>query len=242
MNMDTPPRVSALIPAYNEADRIGATIRALRSRPEVGDILVIDDGSQDETANAARDAGATDILTLPKNGGKGAALAAGFARARGSADLFMLLDADLGASAAECVKLLRPIMAGEADMAIGLLPPDRELDEHGARGGGSGMVVRLARRGLYKKTGLTLAQPLSGQRVVRREVLEALGGAFSTGFGVEVGLTLRAARAGFRIVEVQTAFRHRVTGGDWRGILHRGRQFLDVALALYRNAPSAGPR
>lgn len=231
--MEDQNRVCALIPAYNEADRIIGTLRAIQSRKEVCRVVVIDDGSADSTAEIARRTGACEVVTLPKNSGKGAALAAGYAKMRGEFDIFLLLDADLGASATECIKLLRPILEGRADMTIGLLPPDRELSTaDGADGGGMGLVVGLARRELRKRVGLELAQPLSGQRAVRGEVLETLGGKFGTGFGVEIGLTLGAARHGYKILEVETAFRHRVTGDDWRDILHRGRQFIDVAQAL----------
>ena len=65
------PRVCALLPAHNEAERIGVTLAALRARPEIGTIVVVDDGSTDGTADRAREAGATLVLTR-KNGGKGA--------------------------------------------------------------------------------------------------------------------------------------------------------------------------
>ncbi len=223
--MDT-PRVCALLPAYNEADRIGITVAALLARPEIDAIIVADDGSTDGTAEVARRAGAAHVLT-GQNGGKGAALAAAYAYARDRANLFLLLDGDLGASAGEAVKLLSPILAGEADMTVGLLPPDPAFAATG-QSGGRGFVVRLARWGIQRRTGQTFAQPLSGQRAVRREVLETLGGTFAAGFGVEVDLTVRALRAGFRVVEVPTEFRHKVTGGDWASICHRARQFRDV--------------
>ena len=69
---------------------------------------------------------------------------------------------------------------------------------------------------------------------MRRDVLEALGGTFAPGFGVEVDLTVRAIQAGFRVQEVETEFRHHVTGGDWAGIRHRARQFRDVARIALR--------
>jgi len=225
--MTEPMTVCALLPAYNEAERIGVTIGALRARPEVGEIVVLDDGSTDGTADRARAAGASLVLTR-KNSGKGAALAAAYAAARDRADVFLLLDADLGASAGEAVKLLPPLARGQADMTVGLLPPDPEFAASG-RSGGRGFVVRLARWGIHRRTGLTFAQPLSGQRAVRRAVLEALGGTFAPGFGVEVDLTVRAVRAGFRVQEVATGFRHKVTGADWAGLRHRARQFRDVA-------------
>ena len=225
--MSISERVCVLIPAYNEAERIGLTIAALRARPEVGKIVVMDDGSSDGTAAVARSAGAGPVLS-GQNGGKGAALTAAFKTARGWGDIFLLLDADLGASAGEAVKLLPPILAGDADMTIGLLPPDPAFAATG-QSGGRGFVVRLARQGIERRTQQTFQQPLSGQRAVRRSVLDALGGTFAPGFGVEVDLTVRALQAGFRVVEVETEFRHHVTGGDWPGLRHRARQFRDVA-------------
>lgn len=225
------PRVCALVPAFNEAARIAVTIDALRSRREVGKIVVVDDGSTDDTAQRAREAGADVVLTQP-NGGKGAALAQAYQTAKDDGDIFLLLDADLGASAAECVKLLPPLYDNRADMTIGLLPPDPDFAETG-ESGGLGFVVGLARRGIQKKTGRTFAQPLSGQRAVRREVLEKLGGVFARGFGVEVALTVGALNAGFRVLEVPTEFRHHVTGDDWADLLHRARQFRDVARVVW---------
>jgi glycosyltransferase involved in cell wall biosynthesis len=220
-------RVCALLPAYNEGARIGTTVDALKSRRQISRVIVVDDGSDDDTADQARAAGADRVLTQP-NGGKGAALQAAYSAARDDGDIFLLLDADLGASAADAVKLLLPLFDGTADMTIGLLPPDPAFTETG-ESGGMGFVVGLARWGIARRTGQTFAQPLSGQRAVRREVLEAVGGTFARGFGVEVGLTIGALKHGFRVQEVPTEFRHHVTGGDWASVLHRSRQFVDVA-------------
>ena len=230
--MSESPRVCVLIPAYNEAERIGLTIASLKARPEISDIFVIDDGSTDDTVQAARAAGATSSL-VQNNAGKGAALTAGYKAAHDRADIFLLLDADLGASAGEAVKLLPPILAGDADMTVGMLPPDPAFAATG-QSGGRGFVVRLARQGIERRTRQTFQQPLSGQRAVRKSVLDALGGRFAQGFGVEVDLTIRALQAGFRVMEVETEFRHHVTGGDWPSLLHRARQFRDVARIVFR--------
>jgi len=228
-------RVCALLPAYNEAARIGTTIDALSARREIDEIVVVDDGSSDGTADAARAAGASLVLTQA-NGGKGAALQTAYQATRDRADIFLLLDADLGASAGEAVKLLPPLWNDQADMAIGLLPPDPEFAATGKKGG-LGFVVRLARWGIQRRSGQTFAQPLSGQRAVRKAVLDALGGEFARGFGVEVALTLGALSRGFKIVEVETQFRHHVTGGDWAGVRHRARQLSDVARVVLKTAP-----
>lgn len=225
--MTDPRRVCALLPAYNEATRIGVTVDALRSRREVGHVIVVDDGSTDDTAARAREAGA-DLVITQANGGKGAALTTAYRAGREQADIFLLLDADLGASAAECIKLLPPLWQNQADMCIGTLPPDPAFAASGRRGG-MGLVVRLARWGIRRRSGQELGQPLSGQRAVRRAVLDALGGTFAGGFGVEVGLTLGALAGGFRVQEVETQFRHHVTGSDWAGLRHRARQLRDVA-------------
>jgi glucosyl-3-phosphoglycerate synthase len=226
------PHVCALLPAYNEAARIGATVGALKSRREIATVVVVDDGSSDDTAARARYAGA-DIVLTQANSGKGAALTAAFKAAPSDAAIFLLLDADLGASAADAVKLLEPLFDDQADMTIGLLPPDPEFAATG-QSGGRGFVVRLARWGIARRTGLVFAQPLSGQRAVRRAVLDAVGGRFAPGFGVEVRLTTEVLQHGFRVLEVPTEFRHHVTGGDWAGLRHRSRQFLDVARVVLR--------
>jgi glycosyltransferase involved in cell wall biosynthesis len=220
--------VSVVIPAYNEADRIAATVRAAAAIPGVEEVLVVDDGSPDDTAIAADSAGAT-VLSLPSNRGKGAALNAGIAAARG--DILLLLDADLGETASEAAVLLPPLLNGEADMSIATFPVIP------GKGGGFGFVVKLAREGIRKRTGREMAAPLSGQRAVRRSVFTKVGG-IASGFGAETALTIDALCAGFRVVEVPTTMTHRVTGRDWKAVRHRARQFAAVARVLWerRNA------
>jgi glycosyltransferase involved in cell wall biosynthesis len=227
-------KITALIPAFNEELRLPATLAALRSRPEMNRIIVVDDGSTDGTAEAARAAGADEVVSLGQNRGKGAALTEGARRLDAETDIVVLLDADLGPSATEFVKLIAPIIRDEADMTIGLLPPDPALVSAGRTGGGSGLVVRFARHGLLRRTGMKFLQPLSGQRAMKRNVLSAIGGKFASGFGVEVALTIEALKSRFRVIEVETMFRHRVTGNRWPDLIHRGRQFADVAHILLR--------
>lgn len=216
--------VSALIPAYNEADRIAATIAAIRSLTEVDEIVVVDDGSQDDTALRAEAAGA-DVVFRQPNQGKGSALHTALHLARG--EVLLLLDGDLGDSAREAEKLLAPVLASEADMTIATFPVAA------GKGGGMGLVVKLARWGIEELAGQTMTTPLSGQRALTREVIEACGG-FASGWGVEIALTVEALRHGFRVREVATTMTHRVTGRDAASIRHRAAQFAAAARVLWR--------
>ncbi|HHV93809.1 MAG TPA: glycosyltransferase family 2 protein [Firmicutes bacterium] len=215
-------RVSAVIPAYNEAAVIGQTVRALQSLEAVSEIIVIDDGSQDATAQAAREAGAL-TFSLAVNCGKGQALAVGCALAQG--DILLLLDADLGESAGEAARLLEPVAAGEADMSIAVLPliPGQ---------GGFGLVQGLSRWAVKRSGGPLLTQPLSGQRALKRKVWQDLGTGY--GFGIETALGMGVHRFGYRVVEVPVAMSHRRTGRDLKGVMHRGRQLVHVLVTILR--------
>ena len=217
------PSVTVLIPAFQEAERISATVAAARALPAVRRVLVIDDGSTDGTAECAEAAGA-EVLRLPVNGGKGAALRAGLAFCPGDDDaIFLLLDADLGASAAQADRLLQPVIARDADLTIARFPTITGK-------AGFGLVKGLARWGSWLLTRRMLHAPISGQRACRRWVLDAAP--IADGFGVEVAMNVAAGDAGARIVETPVEMTHAVSGRSWAGFRHRGRQFIDIAAAL----------
>lgn len=214
---------SAVIPAYNEQGYIEVTVRALAAASLADEIIVVDDGSTDHTARVATEAGAK-VIRLRRRRGKRAAQDAGARAARGNILLF--LDADLGETVTEARKLLDPVMEGVCDMTVGVFPA------RPGRGGGMGLVVRLARWGIRRITGLEMQAPLSGQRALRRVVWVHARG-IARGFGSEVALTIDAICSGHSILEVPVEMDHRVTGNDLRGFLHRARQFVDVARALW---------
>lgn len=236
--------VAAIIPAKDEADRIGATVAAARRLPGVDLVVVVDDGSTDTTAVLARAAGA-EVLRHARNRGKAAAMAtgAGWVAARerrqpapaGVARHLLFVDADLQDSAANLYVLVTPVAAGDADMTIAVLPPQRQP------GGGHGFVVRLARGGIQRLTGWTPTQPLSGMRCLTRPAFDAAV-PLARGWGVEVGLSVDVLLAGLRVVEVPCELHHRVTGRDWRAQLHRARQYRDVWLALATRRVARFPR
>jgi glycosyltransferase involved in cell wall biosynthesis len=215
----------AIIPAHDEAEPIAATVKAALDIPGVVRVLVVDDASGDGTDERARAAGA-DVLRLERNVGKGAALQAGLERVRRGKDVVLLLDGDLGESAAQGRLLLEPVLAGDADMTIARFPkPEKRA--------GFGLVMRLARWGIrrYGRADWEATAPLSGQRALTPVALDAVT-PFESGYGVEVAMTVRALRAGLRVVEVDTTMSHAATGRDLAGFAHRGRQFMDVARAL----------
>lgn len=219
--------IAVLIPAHDEEARIAATVEAAAGIPGVTRVVVVDDGSEDSTAERADEAGAK-VVRLVFNVGKGTALEAGASRVS-DADIVLLLDGDLADTAGEAALLLAPVMAGEADMSIASFPrPTGKA--------GFGLVKGLARAGIARMGGGFVADaPLSGQRALTRECFEAVR-PFASGYGVEVALTIRALRAGFRVKEVPTTMGHAATGRDFAGFVHRGRQFVHVSIALCKLA------
>ncbi len=221
----TTRRVCALIAARNEADRIAATVSALRSLPHVEDVVVVDDASTDGTASAALAAGAT-VMQGRRRAGKGRALE-GALRRLPPAGVWLLADADLGHTAAHLWGVLSEVLEGRADLAVAILPP--------ARDGGFGLVKRSAGRAIRLLSGFPAVEPLSGQRALTQEALEACR-PLSAGFGLETGMTIDAVRRGFRVVEVRADLDHRATGRGLGGFAHRGRQGIDVLFAILPRA------
>lgn len=246
MSSHPAPTVAAVIPAKDEADRIAATVRAVRGIPGVDLVVVVDDGSSDDTAAIAREAGA-EVVRHARNRGKAAAMTTGAGyvarhegvegRVGGSDDRRPLLfvDGDLEGTAANLGVLVPPVLEDRADMTIATLPPQRTA------GGGRGFVVRLARKGIEDLTGYVAQQPLSGMRCISRQAFDAAS-PLARGWGVEVGLTVDVLMAGLRVEEVPCELQHRVSGADWRGQVHRAKQYRDVALALARRRARRGLR
>jgi glycosyltransferase involved in cell wall biosynthesis len=226
---------SAIIPAHNEEAYVLATVRALVGSGLADEIIVVDDASTDRTHREAAASGAK-VIHLRRRRGKRGAQDAGVRAARGNVLLF--LDADLGDTAANAGPLLQPVLNGDCDMTIGVLP------SRPGRGGGFGLVVGLARFGIFRVTGRTMEAPLSGQRALRRAVWDRARGS-ARGFGSEVALTIDTLCAGYSVVEVPVEMDHRVTGRDVAGFRHRARQFVDVFRALWarrrwRSRPTPG--
>lgn len=222
-------KVSILIPAFNEEKNIAKTLYGLKEFKNKfckdhkieADILVIDDGSSDQTAALASKSGAK-VVKLTSNRGKGGALREGLNHTDG--DIIVFLDADLQETSQEVSKLLLPILNDSADVTIAKFKP-----VPGKKG--FGLVKALAFYGVKSLTGKEIATSLSGQRAFKRQVLNDIQG-IPEGFGIEVGMLVDILRKGYRVQEVDVDMRHDVTGRDFSGFVHRGRQFFDILKVL----------
>ena len=206
-----PDGLTILVPARNEEERIAETVAALRRDFPDAEVLVVDGRSTDRTAEHAEAAGAV-VLPLERLG-KGEALSAG-ERAAAPGPL-LLADADLRGS-------LRPLVESDADLVVAVF--SRRV------GGGFGLAKRVARELVRLRTGRSLREPLSGQRLLRPSA-RATCFPLAPGFGAEVRMTIDALNAGLALDEVELDLDHRETGRDAAGFLHRGRQLLDAVVA-----------
>jgi glycosyltransferase involved in cell wall biosynthesis len=211
--------IAVVVTAYDEAERLPDTLRALAEGFPGARVIVADDASTDGTAEVGRSGGA-EVVTAPRRLGKGgvATLAVERLREHGGTPTLVLCDGDLGASARNLPGLVEAIERGDGDLAVAVF--ERRV------GGGFGLAVGFARGAIRELTGLKLTAPISGQRALRPEVVDAVV-PFAPRFGMEIGMTVDAHRAGFRVVEVELPLEHRATGRTAAGFAHRARQLRD---------------
>ena len=214
--MTTLSPFSLVIPAYNEAGRIGQTLRQalayLQSNSPESELIVVNDGSTDSTAQVVRDIFAaasgveTRLLEHSPNRGKGASVREGLLAATRPIGLFS--DADLSTPIEEAPKLVSPIAAGELDVAFGSRALDRGLignrqtwrREQGGRV--FNLIVRVA-------TGLPFWDTQCGFKAFRLDVFRPiLERAKTDGFGFDVELLYLAHRAHLRIREIPVRWNH----------------------------------
>jgi len=219
--------LAAIVAARNEADRIGETVRALRGAFPAARIWVADDASEDGTAEAAMAAGA-EVVSRGRPHGKGANVSAAAEAALSVEDppqLVLLCDGDLGASAARLAPLVAAVREGKCDLAVAGFSR--------RTGGGFGLALGFARWAIRRRCGLETHAPISGQRAMRAEVLRAAL-PFAPAYGMEIGMTVDAVRAGYKLGEYELDLEHRATGKDLAGFAHRARQLRDFA-RVYRS-------
>jgi glycosyltransferase involved in cell wall biosynthesis len=214
--------LAVIIAARNEADLVGETVKALRREFPGAALWVADDASSDGTAEVAMAAGA-QVVSRGRPHGKGANVSAAAEAALSATPpprLVLLCDGDLGASAARLAPLVQAVERGECDLAVAAF--SRRV------GGGFGLALGFARGAIRRLCGAETEAPISGQRALRVEALRATL-PFAHGFGMEIGMTVDAVRAGYRLREYEVDLEHRATGRTLSGFLHRGAQLRDFA-------------
>jgi glycosyltransferase involved in cell wall biosynthesis len=200
--------VSAIIPAYNESRTIGSILRVVKSVPLINEIIVVSDGSTDDTAEIARNYG-THVIEIAENTGKSGAVKAGLNEC--SYEIVILLDADLiGLKTDHIYDLLLPVLNDECDMTVGIF-------KHGRK------VTDLAQK---------IAPKLSGQRALKKNILERMQDIDLTSYGFEIALT---KLVNTEIYNVKEIYLHDVTHltkeekmGVLQGFSSRMKMYWDI--------------
>ena len=188
-------KILVIIPAYNEARFIGSVILKLRQQPV--DLLVVDDGSTDDTAEISRSAGA-DVLQLESNQGKAAALNAGLAYAKDKKpDAIVMIDADGQHLPAELAQVVKPILEGQADVAIGSRYLQNSSNTPSHRKFGHKMLNFITR--LF--SGVRVTDSQSGYRAFSPKAYRLLRFS-SKGFSVESEMQFLASEHDLEVLEV----------------------------------------
>jgi glycosyltransferase involved in cell wall biosynthesis len=191
---DNMPRVSAIISAYNEAGRIEAVLSVVMGSGLFNEVIVVDDGSSDGTADVARDAGAT-VVCHERNRGKARAMLTGLDNTTGECVAF--LDADLlNVTTQHLADLVNPVVRGDVQATLGVF-----------RGGRTSTTL-----------GQRISPTMSGQRCLRRELLSGFDG-WGRGFGIETAINAHLRRSGIELTVVEWRGAAQVMKEEKRGVL-----------------------
>jgi glycosyltransferase involved in cell wall biosynthesis len=209
------PHLSIVIPAYNEADRIGKTLEGtfayLDAQSYASEVVVVNDGSRDKTADEvlkfeSRGAGRLRLLHNPGNRGKGYSVRHGMLQAKGDIALFM--DADLATPIAETAKVIEPIEQNHFDVVFGSRALDRSLvGTHQ-----SSFREAIGRTGNWIQwalTGLNFKDTQCGFKAFRREAAQKVFAVQQVdGFGFDPEILFIAKRQGWRLLETPVRWNH----------------------------------
>jgi glycosyltransferase involved in cell wall biosynthesis len=232
-------RKAAVVPAFNEAGSIRSVVAEIRDADPEFEVVVVDDGSTDGTAELARSAGAT-VLSLPYNLGIGAAVQTGLQYAwERDFDIAVQVDGDGQHDARELRTLLAPVLAGEADIAVG----SRFVGTHAyqaslARRAGivlfAGVVSLIVRQRVTDTT--------SGFRAMNRRGIRLFANDYPHDYP-EVEATVLVFRHRLRMVEVPVAMRRRENGRSsitaFRSLYYMGKVSLALFVGLLRPRPAS---
>lgn len=219
--MDRTPQIAVLIPCYNEVATVGKVVDDFRRELPEAAVYVFDNCSSDGTADVARQHGA--VVIYEPRAGKGFVIESMLDRVR--ADYYVLVDGD-DTYPADCVsKLLAPVQAGHADMAVGARLAAYEADSFRPLHVAGNNLVRGLINWIF---GVKLTDILSGYRAFNRKVVERVP-VVSGGFEVETELTIHMLYYRLKIVEVQVPYGVRPAGSE-----SKLRTFRDGARVLWK--------
>ncbi|WP_312906933.1 glycosyltransferase family 2 protein [Tissierella praeacuta] len=214
-------KLICVVPVYNEADLIIDTVENLKKIKDIDEIVIVNDGSKDNTLEVANTLNVS-VIDLGNNYGKGYAMKRAIDTLE--YDYIAFVDGDLGESSIQVEKLILPIINGEADVSIAKFPK-RSTMTHTK--GGIGAVKALAKKGVYFFTKKEIDTSLSGQRVYKKEVIDKID-YIPDRYGIEVAMTIQTINNGFSIIEVPVTMNHRYSQRNLEGFIHRGKQFKDI--------------
>ncbi|SHE30401.1 Glycosyl transferase family 2 [Tissierella praeacuta DSM 18095] len=214
-------KLICVVPVYNEADLIIDTVENLKKIKAIDEIVIVNDGSKDNTLEVANTLNVS-VIDLGNNYGKGYAMKRAIDTLE--YDYIAFVDGDLGESSIQVEKLILPIINGEADVSIAKFPK-RSTMTHTK--GGIGAVKALAKKGVYFFTKKEIDTSLSGQRVYKKEVIDKID-YIPDRYGIEVAMTIQTINNGFSIIEVPVTMNHRYSQRNLEGFIHRGKQFKDI--------------
>ena len=204
--------VTAIIPAYNEEQTIAGVVNCVKRVDKIQKVIVVSDGSTDRTAEIARECG-VDVIELAENIGKGGAIKAGVSEC--GTEIILFLDADLiGLTEQHVLELIEPVLENRADMTVGIFKNGR-------------MVTDLAQK---------VTPYLSGQRAIKKSIIEKIPNIDITRYGVEVALTKYLKKFSARVQEVELTDMTHVTKeeklGLIKGVQARLKMYWDIAKIL----------
>jgi len=222
-------RALVIVPAYNEAGMIERVVRDLVRHAPWADVLVVNDGSRDATAEVARGTGAR-VITLPVNLGIGGAVQTGYQYAwRGGYDLAFQFDGDGQHRAARLADLAAPVLAGGADLVIG----SRFLRPRGLTASGMRWVgIKILAAAISGVVGQRITDPTSGFRAAGRRAIALFASEYPQDYPEPESLVL-IHQNGLRVREVPTAMRRRLKGTSSIRPFHGLHYMTKVLLAVF---------
>ncbi|MGN8024964.1 glycosyltransferase family 2 protein [Microbacterium sp. 22242] len=230
-------RVLIIVPAWNEGRNVGNTVREIRETDPTYDVVVVDDGSEDDTAHIAREAGAT-VLSLPFNLGVGGAMRTGFTYAqRHGYHRAIQVDADGQHNPADIDRVLSGL--DEADISIGARFAD--VGEYKVKGPRRWAMVFLART-VSRVARTRLTDVTSGFRAANQRAIGQYIAYYPTEYlGDTIDSLVAACHAGLTVTQIPVAMRARVHGNPSQGPIGSSIYLLRSVFALGL-AMMRGPR